>query len=297
MPTEQEYSQPGALSNITCSRDSAIYVRFAPGLKSFGGYILGKADARAFTVPDYPKLLRFMASGSLLSLSGDRHISIVARNLKGMKLEIGRVLPEITVQHPRQLQLQGTFSKPDLSGISEDNIVERFHEERPFPATAPGEAHYEGIDLGQYLTAGKRGVFLLHLSTYDPDAKKQGASDDDNGSDDQSSDSTSDDQSSDSSSNDPTDARLIVITDLGMIAKRALDDSRDVFVQSIRTGQPVDGATVTVVALNGETLYSQTSIDGVVHFPSLKGLEHEKKPVMYIVRKGDDLSFLPCQQF
>src|SRR5262249_14769156 len=110
---------------------------------------------------------------------------------------------------------------------------------------------------------------------------------------DSNSDSESDDQSSDSSNDDPTDTRLIVITDLGMIAKRALDDSRDVFVQSIRTGQPVDGAAVSVIAINGETLYSQTSVDGAVHFPSLKGLEHEKRPAMYIVRKGDDLSFLP----
>lgn len=281
IPTEQEYSELQSFK-YHAEPGQRIYVRFAPGLKSFGGYILGKADVRTFTVPDYPKLLRFMASGSLLSLSGDRHISIVARNLKGMQLEIGRVLPE-QLQHLVSFN-EGTFAQPDLSGITEDHIVERFREARPFPATAPGAAHYEGIDLGQYLTAGKRGVFLLRLSTYDPNAKKQS---------DANSESDSDDQSSDGSSNEPTDSRLIVITDLGMIAKRALDDSRDVFVQSIRTGQPVDGATVSVIAINGETLYSQTSVDGAVHFPSLKGLEHEKRPVMYIVRKGDDLSFLP----
>jgi hypothetical protein len=281
LPTEQEYSGLQSFK-YHAGPGQRVYVRFAPGLKSFGGYILGKADVRTFTVPDYPKLLRFMASGSLLSLTGDRHISIVSRNLKGMQLEIGRVLPE-QLQHLVSFN-EGTFNQPDLSGLTEDHIVERYHESRPFPATAPGDAHYEGIDLGQYLTAGKRGVFLLHLSSYDPDAKKSTDTD---------SESDSDDQSSGNSSDDPTDARLIVITDLGMIAKRALDDSRDVFVQSIRTGQPVDGATVSVIAINGETLYRQTSVDGTVHFPSLKGLEHEKRPIMYIVRKGDDLSFLP----
>lgn len=281
LPTEQEYS---ALQSFKYHAEPGqrVYVRFAPGLKSFGGYILGKADVRTFTVPDYPKLLRFMASGSLLSMSGDRHISVVARNLKGMQLEIGRVLPE-QLQHLVSFN-EGTFGQPDLSGITEDHIVERFREARPFPATAPGEAHYEGIDLGQYLSAGKRGVFLLHLAAYDPNAKKPS---DANG------ESDSDDQSSDNSGDNPTDTRLIVVTDLGMIAKRALDDSRDVFVQSIRTGQPVDGATVSVIAINGETLYSQTSADGAVHFPSLKGLEHEKRAAMYVVRKGDDLSFLP----
>jgi len=281
LPTEQEYSELQSF-RYHAQPGQRVYVRFAPGLKSFGGYILGKADTRTFTVPDYPKLLRFMASGSLLSMSGDRHISIVARNLKGMQLEIGRVLPE-QLQHLVSFN-EGTFTQPDLSGITEDHIVERFRDARPFPVTAPGEAHYEGINLGQYLTTGKRGVFLLHLSAYDPDAKKPA---DANG------EGDSGDQSSDNSSDNPTDARLIVITDLGLIAKRALDDSRDVFVQSIRSGQPVDGATVSVIAINGETLYSQVSADGAVHFPSLKGLEHEKRPAMYVVRKGDDLSFLP----
>ena len=44
-----------------------------------------------------------------------------------------------------------------------------------------------------------------------------------------------------------------------MLAKRALDGSRDVFVQSIRTGQPVGGASVSVLALNGQTLFTEPS--------------------------------------
>ena len=169
---------------------------------------------------------------------------------------------------------------PYLAGrFSEDHIVERFKETRVFPQAAPGDAHYEGIDLGQYLKEGKHGVFMLHLAAFDP-AKKP-ASDD-----------AGDDSDNDDSS--VSDDRLIVVTDLGMLAKRALDGSRDVFVQSIRTGEPVGGASVSVMAINGETLFTETTAaDGVVHFPSLKGLSHEKKPVMYMVKKGDDLSFLP----
>ena len=281
VPTEQEYAQLQSFK-YHAEPGQRIYVRVMPGLKSFGGYILGKADTRVFTVPDYPKLLRFMADGSLLSMSGDRRISVVARNLPGMQLEIGRVLPE-QLQHLVSFN-DGTFSKPEFSGFSEDHIVERFRDARAFPPVAPGEAHYEGIDLGQYLKEGKRGVFMLHLSAYNPNAKKPAESD------------SEDESESESSGNseEPTDTRLIVVTDLGMIAKRALDGSRDVFVQSIRTGQPVGGALVSVIAINGETLYSDTTgTDGAVHFPTLKGLEHEKRPTMYTVRKGDDLSFLP----
>jgi hypothetical protein len=183
----------------------------------------------------------------------------------------------------------GTYTKPDLSGrFKEDSIVERFEQTRIFPHAAPGEAHYEGLDLGQYLRDGKHGVFLLHLSAYAPPKKDAAAAGTDSDSD------SDDDASSGSRGDDISDTRLVVVTDLGLLAKRALDGSRDVFVQSIRTGQPVGGAVVSVLAVNGDTLFSETSsADGVVHFPTLKGLVHEKKPVMYVVKKGDDLSFLP----
>ncbi len=301
VPTEKEFSE-GQSFKYHAEPGQVVYVRAAPPLKSFGGYMLGHPNLQTFTVPDYPKLLKFMADGSLLSLSGDRHVSVVSRNVTGMKLEIGRVLPD-QLQHLVSFN-DGTYTQPDLSGrFSEDHIVERFVETRAFPKTEPGAAHYEGVDLGQYLKADKHGVFLLHLGQYNPKAKKADDTDSPDSTDESADDSgdedadTSSDDSSGSGDAQASDTRMIVITDLGLLAKRALDGSRDVFVQSIHTGQPVGGATVSILAINGETLFSEVSSpDGVVHFPTLKGLDHEKKPVMYIVKKGDDLSFLPIDK-
>jgi uncharacterized protein YfaS (alpha-2-macroglobulin family) len=329
VPTENDYAELQSFK-YHATPGQRVYVRIGAGLKSFGGYVLGKPTAQAFTVPDYPKLLRFMADGSLLSLSGSKRISVVSRNMPGMKMEIGRVLPD-QLQHLVSLN-QGTYTHPELSyGFSEDHIVERFEQKQAFPKADPGKAHYEGIDLGKYLKEGKRGVFLLHLSGYDPaaEAKKAAAAakakakalegtapaanndPSSAGSADNSVDSAATaDDSSDANSGSgaegdsdggessdtpmPTDTRLIVVTDLGMLVKRSLDGSQDVFVQSIRNGQPVDGASVSVLAMNGQTLYTQSSsADGMVHFPTFKGLDREKKPVMYVVKKGDDLSFLP----
>jgi hypothetical protein len=298
VPTENDYAELQSFK-FHAEPGQRVYVRIAPGLKSFGGYMLGQASVRAFTVPDYPKLLHFMADGSLLSLSGSKRISVVSRNLPGMQLEIGRVLPD-QLQHLVSFN-QGSYTHPDLGySFSEDHIVERFDQKRVFPKAGPGQAHYEGVDLGQYLKDGKRGVFLLHLSAYDPVAEKRKADKvaqaADQGSGNGDSGDSSDDASNDSSSDvaSPTDTRMIVVTDLGMLVKRALDGSQDVFVQSIRTGQPVGGATVSVLAFNGQTLYKQdTTADGVVHFPTFKGLDRDKRPTLYIVKKADDLSFLP----
>ncbi|MBF5012387.1 alpha-2-macroglobulin family protein [Burkholderia pseudomultivorans] len=299
IPTEDDYATMQSFKYHATPGDR-VYVRFDDGLKSAGGYLLGKPVTRAFTVPDYPKLLRFMADGSLLSMSGSKRLSVVSRNLPGMKVEIGRVVPD-QLQHLVSFN-NGSYSRPELSySFSEDHIVERFVQKRAFPAGDPGKAHYEGIDLGQYLKGGKRGVFLLHLSKYDPAAEKKKSDDAQEG--DASSDGdNSQDQSDQADSGDAGsdddralgDTRLIVVTDLGMLVKRALDGSQDVFIQSIRSGRPVAGATVSVLAVNGQALFTQTtSADGVVHFPAFKGLDREKRPQLYVVKKDGDLSFLP----
>lgn len=93
VPTENEFSDTQSFK-YQADPGQRIFIRVAGGLKSFGGYLLGAPNSQTFTVPDYPKLLHFMADGSLLSLSGDKHISVVSRNVPGMRLEIGRVLPD-----------------------------------------------------------------------------------------------------------------------------------------------------------------------------------------------------------
>src|SRR5262249_30084104 len=155
--------------------------------------------------------------------------------------------------------------------------------------------------------SGKRGVFWLHLYAYDPARARRRAeaaaravalalqgtapAPDSNA---HSTDSDKPDPADYADDHrPPVDNRLIVVTDLGLIVKRALDGSQDVFVQSIRTGRPVAEATVSVLAVNGETLFTKaTDPDGLSHFPTFQGLVREKLPVMYVVRKGDDFSFL-----
>jgi alpha-2-macroglobulin len=316
-PTERDW-QPLQSFSFHAQPGQRVYVRIDKGLKSFGGYVMGKPFERVFTVPQYPRLLRFVGDGSLLSMSGSKRISIVSRNLPGMKLVVGRVLPD-QLQHLVSLN-QGDYSHPQLLyGFSENEIVERQVMLQALPDDDPAKAQYTGIDLGKYLADGKRGVFLLHLSAYDPAAarnaaeqrmrdcaaakrqlaKPPGATSTAPASAASISGAGLDDcQPVDENAGAiygvPTDNRLIVVTDLGMIVKKADDGSQDVFVQSIRTGKPVAGATVSVVAVNGKTLLSHvTGADGMVAFPSLQGFDHDRKPVMYLVTSGADMSFLP----
>ena len=185
VPTENEFSDTAELQISRRPRPAHLSSASRGGLKSFGGYHPGQPNAQTFTVPDYPKLLHFMADGSLLSLSGDKHVSVVSRNVPGMKLEIGRVLPD-------QIAASGELQRRHLcQSRSERRFQRRSYrravrgDARVSPWRAPARRITKASISAQYLKAGKHGVFLLHLSSYDPSKKKAAdASSDDLSSDD-----------------------------------------------------------------------------------------------------------------
>lgn len=255
-----------------------LVVRVAKGIKSFGGFILGANKTEVVQVPPYPELLRFVGEGALLSLRGERRVSVAARNVPGMRLEVARVLPGAL--HQLVQNNSGDFASPSFDYLSEDSLVEREETRVRFPPGDPAKTRYEGVDLGKFLSEGKRGIFLLSLRNLaDADAAKPA------------SETLSDDAGSE------YDRRLVVLTDLGLLVKRALDGSRDVFVQSIAAGTPVAGARVRAVGRNGETLLDATTdADGRAHLPTLQAFRREKAAVMLTVEQGNDISFLPLNE-
>jgi len=302
IPAEHDYAE---LQSFKYHADPGryVYVEVDKGLKSFGGYVLGTAWSRVVQVPEYPQLLRFMADGALLSLSGEKRVAVISRNVPGIELEVARVLPD-QLQHLVSFN-RGTYAKPALHSLSADQITERFVQKVPFEVDDPGKAHFEGIDLAKYFGKDGRarhGVFLLKLAQLKPEPKKVEA---DPNAEEPETDAEpaqsegemageGEYQGESAPATDIGDSRLIVVTDLGMIAKKSLDGGHDVYIQSIHGGTPVDGATVDVVGKNGQTLMSQsTDAGGHVHFDTLEGLAREKTPAMFVVRKGDDESFLP----
>lgn len=270
---------------------SYLYVQVDKGLKSFGGYQLGAVTQHILQVPPFPAEVKILSQGSLLALSGERKVAVLTRDLPGLQMEIGRILPG-QLQH-LITQSSGNFASPSFNYyIDADNLTERFEHKIPLALEA-GKAHYEALDLTEYLSQGeaKRGVFLLTVRGYKPktEANIEGH------------------QTDDGSNYNPVetqnpesfvDKRLILITDLGLIAKKELDGSQVVYVQSIHTGLPIAGATVEVIAKNGQAIFSQTTdANGRVNFSKLDGLQRERAPIMYIVKKAGDLSFLPINRY
>jgi alpha-2-macroglobulin len=262
-----------------------IHVKVSQGLRSFGGYMLGDTVERILTVPEFPSELQLLHQGSLLALSGDKRVTYFSRNVAAIKVDIGRLLP-------RQLQYlitqtNGSFSQPafDNWSFKDTDITERFSKTLTVPVSAPGDAHYEALDLAEYLddSGDRRGVFLLRAQAWDVQHNRSitGGVPDWN----------------DAGSDSLSDTRVIVVTDLGLLAKKGNDGSQDIFVQSIKTGEPVAGVTVDVLGRNGLPVLSEvTDSDGHVHFGDFKGLQNERQPVVYVARLSGDLSFLPVDE-
>lgn len=273
---EQTYS---TLHNFTFDAPSLRYmlVRIKPDLNSSGGYKMSGEHYSVVQVPDYPPILRFMSQGSLLSMSGEKTLTIAARNVPGMKLSIKRVIPD-QLQHLVSFNNQ-SYGYANFGQLSDEYFTEYFEHTRALPQNNPGEIVYQGMDLSDYLrqeSLPKRGIFLVTLSVWSPDDTNAHYH---------------------YVANNAQEKRLIVLTDLGILAKRSLHGEQDVFIQSIYDGQPVAGASVSVIGKNGLALLTkQTDSGGHVSFPSLDDYRHEKMPTMYLVEKEGDISFLPIHR-
>ncbi|WP_413728097.1 alpha-2-macroglobulin family protein [Sodalis sp. RH19] len=284
---ENEF-QPQFSFRFDAPAHRAMLVEIDNVLVSAGGYKMPEKVYRVVPVPEYPKSLQFVSQGSLLSVNGDRQISLAARNVPGLRLDIKRVIPS-QLQHIVSFKSR-QYSSADFNRLNDEYFTERFTYQAAVNSGHPGEVNYQGVDLSRYLSTdprSHRGVFLLTLTEWDPNKKQATpAADDGNLYQD-------DDQHEEEAA--AGDSRFVVVTDLGIIAKRAQDKTRDVFVQSIHSGTPVANAKVSVIAKNGVTLLTRTTgADGHVRFPALDVYTSERAPVMFLVEKEGDVSFLPA---
>ena len=243
-----------------------IFVRVRKGLVSSGGYVLAKSADSILSAPSFPRELRFLGDGALLSLTGGKNVPIVSRGVGGVRFEIGRILGDQV--HHLVSQSRGRFQSPVFNDwrFGPDNLTERIDETRRLDSN-PRHTQYTALALGPKLISGKLGLFFLRARSWDV------------------------------LHNRPTgieDKRLVLLTDLGLLVKEAADGSRTVFVQSLSRGGPVAGVVVSVLGKNGLSVAEAvTGAEGRVQFTSLSGLDRGRQPVVIIAKKNGDFSFIP----
>ena len=256
-----------------------VHVLVNQDVQGVGGYVSGKPYSEPVKVDPFPRKLKFLGEGALLAPSGDRKVGFLVRDVETVQVEIGRVLPNQLQHLSREMW---NFASPNVYQDLEDRMVERFSTLRDYRGRPAGRPSYDNIDLTQYLqdaTGQRRGLFLLRVRAMQrPTSPGQQPY-----------------ELYDNDGRGLSDQRLILITDLGFFVKAAKDGSRDVFVQSIRSGLPVPGARVSLVGHNGLTsLTDVTDATGRAHLAAPpRDLAREKYPQMVVVERDSDVSFMP----
>jgi hypothetical protein len=323
VPTEQVYAKVQSFK-YSATVGKRVYVRITRGLRSYGHYVLAKEFDTIFTVPEFPREVQLMHDGAVLSLAGERTLSVLSRGVAGLVFDIAKV--RSSQVNYLVTQTSGRFTEPTFSyQFTEDDIAERFQEKRRIQETDPGKTSYSSLDLTRLLQsdgAVRHGIFVVSV-TEDPSLPRLGTDTpapppapppepaEESGDNEEPSDEGGgggdegegyegegyDEDSGHAMRSRTHDRRLVLVTDLGLVVKDNADGSHDVFVLSINKGEPVSGATVKVLGRNGiPVLTRTTSADGRATFPSFGGLVREKAPVAWLVTQGNDLTFLPTQR-
>lgn len=264
VPAAKEHSLSHSLK-VDVPAKQSILVEIPAGIKSYGGYELQKKFEAVVRIPEYPHEMMIMSKGAILSMSGDKKVPFLGRNVEEVNYRLHRVLPEQLNQFVfNSFQYGGNFAQPQTS-IPLETMSEVFKSSQKFTNLNPSKTQYFSLDLEPYLKAnpeGRRGLFFLSAV----------------------------------SNRGQSDRRLIMVTDLGMIVKESNSKTHTVFVQNLKTGGPVVGAEVEVLGINGIKIVSQrTDANGSAVFPDLSEFIEEKRPAVFVAKRGGDFSFLPFQ--
>lgn len=248
-----------------------IFVRVDDGLEFYGSYRQNGERKAIFAVGEFPQEIRILSEGSIVPMTGSKRLALYSRGVGEVRFNIGRVRPD-DINHLIS-QSNGDLNnfRFESWNFNEYNVTEQYAEQTRVQLAEAGAPSWFSFDFSRYLSSIPSKNLRYGLFVFTAEGSK-----------------------------DETrrfkDRRLIMVSDLGFYVKKNYDGTNTVFVQSIGSGEPVSGAEVSVVGLNGNALLTvSTSASGRAEFADVSGFQREKQPVAWVVRKGEDLSFMPYE--
>lgn len=266
-PTQRDTA---AMQSVTFDAPEGryIYFRIADGLTSTGGFVMASAHADIVSAPAYPKEAAIALEGALLPLTGDRRLTLSARGVTAIKVEIQQLLPG-ALNHLAS-QTRGDIRDPSFESwtFDADNISSLTTRIVDVSPGHPRERVFAVLDLNPFLDKG--GLFLVRVQGWDRKRERTVGT---------------------------RDRRLALITDLSLLVKTNLDHSQQVFVHSVATGEPVAGVQVKLLGKNGLAVLSATTdARGHARLESAHDFERGQKPVVFVAHHQDDTTFMPYQR-
>ena len=246
-----------------------VYLRVAPGLTSGGGFVMASGFHVVVPVPRYRKEASIAQDGALLPLSGARRLTLSARGVATIRVDIQQLLPD-TVNHLAS-QTRGDIRDPWFQSgwtFDADNIAKLTTRIIDLNPGHPGAPVFTALDLDPLLAEG--GLFIVTAQGWDRERERRIGR---------------------------ADKRLALVTDIGLLVKTNTDGSQHVFAHSIATGEPLAGARVALLGKNGLPVReANTNARGHAELPSATDLKRDQVPVVFVVRHGEDATFMPYQR-
>lgn len=295
LPRNEEMQPNLFLFSFEAHGKRELFVKVNNELQSKTNFKLKNDYRTVLFLAEFHRQLKIMHEGSLLSLSGSRKLGVSLRNVPKVQYELSRILPE-NVHHLVSVTYD-KYSSPKFNygSIALDQLAETTTYTESPPYVDPGKSVYTVVNFDKFLKKGKNplGLFYLKVKEVKEESKEDESECEGEYCADQSyNECYSEDGYCPEAKLE--DKRLVLLTDLGILVKNSLSGEHDIFVMSFRSGEAVNSATVKLLGQNGIPIYTKTTdINGHVQFPATKDLKNEKRPLMYVVEKGEDYSFLP----
>jgi len=247
-----------------CYRSLVLEGPFEPGasytarvvgnLLSHDGQVLGPRETVTFTVPDRKPALRFNHRRGILMPEGNLALEVEMVNVPGVHVSASRVHLENIVAHVRGAH----------TGATSRQLLKRTFT-LDLPRNKPGVVE---VDLARLLehTEHARSFSDRPLGVYQLEARS-------------------------TSCRWRSHSAVVTVTDLGITAKRERGGFL-VWVSSLKTGRPVQGARVSVLTYNNKRLAeSTTGPDGAATLEVPP--KHPDGPAWLIVaERGKDMNYL-----
>lgn len=244
---------------------SYIIVAINERLNSSSGLKLNRPFVRIMRVPERDSQLGFLQPGNILPLGATGSLDIYSTNIDRLDWELIRVAdPFLALMANGQYIFENGYSQ-SISDM--DAIGERRNGSVKLAYTEDGKAQFSALDLKSALNSDNpSGLMLINLKGYKGDKLASMAS------------------------------RLILATDIGLMAKRAANGAYECFAQTLSGGEPIKGAEIRVLGANGKAVASGiTDENGRASLPSLAGLKRESRPVAATAAVDGQIAWLSLE--
>jgi uncharacterized protein YfaS (alpha-2-macroglobulin family) len=228
-----------------------------PDLKDVHGQTLGRAYAQVLAVDDYFPAVEIGVQGQTLDARVGSAIPIGSLNVKHFALTSAALTPESALALSRE-------NNPD-ERTKLFHSLPQAHEQSVLPQGAPNHISKENLGLRALLGDSGRGALAIGVE-YEHHPKDYRSLE---------------------------QFKILKVTDLAITAKLSADGSL-AWVTRISTGQPVAGATVSILGVAGQTPEYQTDAQGIALMPDYKpalDVQDGDADALLVARSGSDWTF------